>query len=230
MSKSVAYFDSIAENFEDWINPFDLNTRLRWFDSQLDRFNLQGKLVLDVGCGLGHFSGLVAKRGGSPVCLDFAGKLLRKVNSKISRCVQADALSLPFKDNSFPFIISSECIEHTLEPLKAIKEMLRVLSPNGIVILSTPNYVWRWSIAVAEGLGIRKFEGIENFLPRREIYNVFIEAGAEILIAEGLHLFPFQLYPLHPIIRWFNKHGQALRGLMINQCWVARKAESGSNA
>jgi hypothetical protein len=49
--------------------------------------------------------------------------------------------------------------------------------------------------------------------------------SAEIVADHGLYLAPFQIKPLWPLIEWINEKGQALRPLMINQCWVARKIQ-----
>jgi hypothetical protein len=103
--------------------------------------------------------------------------------------------------------------------------MVRVLRPGGFLFLTTPNLVWRWSVAVAEGLAIRRFEGIENWLSRRAVRLAIEKAGGDIVGTAGLHILPFQLTPLLPVIRWVNEHGQWLKPLMINQCWIATKRE-----
>jgi len=224
VKKTKYYFDSISEDFASWTNPFDLAGRLQWFDLQLGRFEVKNELVLDVGCGLGQFSDLVIKRGGCPVALDNARKLLNKTKQKIFMCANGDALNLPFADSLFSFVISSECIEHTENPGAAIKEMLRVLKPGGVIIFSTPNYAWRWSVGIAEKLKMRRFEGVENWLRCRQVKNILIKEKTEILVNRGLFLLPFQIKPLWPLINWFNRYGQIFRPFMINQCWVARKA------
>ena len=219
MSKDL-YYDSIADDFESWMNDFDVSTRLDWFRAQLGRLDRTDGLVLDVGSGLGHFSALVGQAGGHPISLDIAERLLRRTTG--DRRVRASALQLPFADHSLSGVVSSECIEHTPDPIVAVREMLRVTRPGGLVVISCPNRAWRWSASLANGLGLRKFRGIENWPRRGDVRRVLVESGAEILVDEGLYLLPFQLRPLQPCIAWFNRHGQRLRALMINQCWVAR--------
>ena len=104
--------------------------------------------------------------------------------------------------------------------------MLRVLRPGGILFLTTPNLVWRWSVGLAEILRVRRFEGIENWLSRPAVRRTIVEAGGDIISTSGLHILPFQLTPLLPIIRLINEQGQWLKPLMINQCWIARKRPS----
>jgi 2-polyprenyl-6-hydroxyphenyl methylase/3-demethylubiquinone-9 3-methyltransferase len=137
--------------------------------------------------------------------------------------VRGSATALPFPDASFDSVISSECIEHTPDPVAAVAEMLRVLKPGGHLFLTTPNLVWRWSVTLAELLGMRRFEGIENWLSRTTLKKAIVRTGAVVELSEGLHVMPFQLRPLWPVIGWMNEHCQFLRMVMINQCWIARK-------
>ncbi|MCB0458155.1 MAG: class I SAM-dependent methyltransferase [Flavobacteriaceae bacterium] len=52
--------------------------------------------------------------------------------------VKADICNLPFKDNSFDFIICNHVLEHIPDDTKAMQELYRVLAPNGIAILQVP--------------------------------------------------------------------------------------------
>jgi SAM-dependent methyltransferase len=105
----------------------------------------------------------------------------------------------------------------------AVREMVRVLRPGGLLLLTTPNLVWRWSVWLAEVSGLRKFEGIENWMSRGALRRAIVRADGSILGTAGLHILPFQLRPLWPLIRLMNEHGQVLKPMMINQCWIAQK-------
>jgi ubiquinone/menaquinone biosynthesis C-methylase UbiE len=220
--KSAMYFDAIHDDFASRMNPFDLNARLAWFAHAFNRYPL-GPRVLDVGAGLGQFTDLAVSRDANVVPLDIAPRLVAKLQQRHSLAVCGSATELPFCDGTFDAVISSECIEHTSDPSLAIAECLRVLKPGGRLYLTTPNLVWRWSISVAEWLRIRKFEGIENWLSRRALRRAVERCGGSVESSEGLHILPFQLQPLWPLIHWFNLHGQWGRAVMINQCWVVRK-------
>jgi len=53
--------------------------------------------------------------------------------------VVADGADLPFKDNSYDYVISSHLIEHFFDPIKAIEEWFRVIKPGGYIFIIAPN-------------------------------------------------------------------------------------------
>ncbi|GEQ87087.1 SAM-dependent methyltransferase [Patiriisocius marinistellae] len=59
------------------------------------------------------------------------------LNSPIAD-VKADICALPFKDNSYDFIICNHVLEHIPDDTKAMQELYRVLAPGGIAILQVP--------------------------------------------------------------------------------------------
>jgi SAM-dependent methyltransferase len=59
------------------------------------------------------------------------------LNSPIAD-VKADICDLPFKDNSYDFIICNHVLEHIPDDTKAMQELYRVLAPGGIAILQVP--------------------------------------------------------------------------------------------
>ncbi len=213
------FYDAIADCFESWMNEFDLCCRLQWVREHLPGVRLGGIRALDVGSGLGHFSRLLAGYDAEVVSLDIGRRLLAR--SAVPAPVQGSALDLPFADATFDLVVSSECIEHTPAPQRAIAEMVRVLRPGGTLLLTCPNRRWRWSLTVARLLRWRRFRGLENWPSRRAVGAALAGAGARVRASEGLYLLPFHFRPLHPLLRWSNRRAQALRSFMINQCWDA---------
>ena len=59
------------------------------------------------------------------------------LNSPIAD-VKADICDLPFKDNSFDFIICNHVLEHIPDDTKAMQELYRVLAPKGTAIVQVP--------------------------------------------------------------------------------------------
>jgi SAM-dependent methyltransferase len=81
--------------------------------------------VLDLGCGNSPYASLFPNR----MCLD-----LRR---KPGAAVVGDAHRLPFAPGSFDLIISTEMLEHTVEPQRIVDEIRRVLRPGGRLLLTT---------------------------------------------------------------------------------------------
>lgn len=102
--------------------------------------------ILDVGCGIGGSSLYLAQKYDaqvtgitlSPVQAARAG--VRAATANLSDRVQfqvADALQLPFADQSFDFVWSMESGEHMPDKTRFLQEMCRVLKPGGQLLMAT---------------------------------------------------------------------------------------------
>jgi demethylmenaquinone methyltransferase/2-methoxy-6-polyprenyl-1,4-benzoquinol methylase len=94
--------------------------------------------VLDLCCGTGDIAGLFACSGASVVGADFTEEMLhvaagRGGREKVSRLqwVQADALRLPFEDNSFDVVSVGYGLRNLADIKKGLREILRVLRLGG---------------------------------------------------------------------------------------------------
>ncbi len=220
------FYEGIADRFEGLDHPDDLRRRLSVvFDECLGQQSLAGKLMLDAGCGYGPFSEAAAGRGAVVVSVDIGERLVaRAVVRASSRGVVADASCLAFRDESFDVVVSSEMIEHTEAPERAIEELARVLRRGGLLVLTTPNRAWQWPVRMASRLGLRPFRGIENFLTWGRLERSCAAAGLDVLVHRGFHPWPFQLGlqgAARAVERRFAQ-GRVARW-MVNQAVVARK-------
>lgn len=109
--------------------------------------DIRGEKVLDIGCGGGSLTYLLAKAGAETVGaeneelgLQLARENLASVSEKHLRCtfVHASAYKLPFEAESFDVVVSCEVIEHLRKPERMLNEAKRVLKPGGKFILTTP--------------------------------------------------------------------------------------------
>jgi ubiquinone/menaquinone biosynthesis C-methylase UbiE len=100
--------------------------------------------VLDAGCGIGKHLSLITKlpRVLKAVGVDAGFEGLRYARCRFSHghLVCGTVSRLPFRDCSFDFIYCIDVIEHLIEPLKACRELYRVLKTGGRVFIQTPNY------------------------------------------------------------------------------------------
>ncbi len=97
--------------------------------------------ILDVACGTGRFFPLYAPRKiyGVDISRDMLNEARKKKLAKELKL--ADAENLPFKDNTFDAVITSQFVMHTPYYEKIIKEMTRVAKKQGSIIIDFPNKV-----------------------------------------------------------------------------------------
>ena len=105
---------------------------------------IKGKKVLDVGCGTGYGTSLLAQTAEQVVGIDISKKAIdyakENYSGKNIRFFIGNAVNLNFlKKNSFDIIVSFEVIEHIAEYRRYLEEMSCLLKPEGILIISTPN-------------------------------------------------------------------------------------------
>jgi len=99
--------------------------------------------ILDVGCGDGNFSSLLKRacRAKEVYGIDISEKGVESARKNGVKAFQLDidAEDLPFEDNYFDAIFAGEVIEHLFDTDHFLDEVHRVLKPEGILVLSTPN-------------------------------------------------------------------------------------------
>ena len=100
-----------------------------------------GRRVLDVACGEGYGSALMAAAGAEAVtAVDVDQATVDHVRERHGVDARAaDIRSLPFEDGAFGLVVSFETIEHVEEPERALDELARVRAPGGHLLISTPN-------------------------------------------------------------------------------------------
>ncbi len=98
--------------------------------------------ILDVGCG----SSLIIQSLNNAIGMDISLGKLRFLRRHGIPLLRASAFSLPFRDESFDCLISSQVIEHIPYSDELFVEMNRVLRPGGMLVIGTPDYAtigWR---------------------------------------------------------------------------------------
>lgn len=102
-----------------------------------------GRRVLDAACGMAYGTNMLMDAGATAVVgVDLDPDLLAEVRPVAREGVTfevADLRKLPFDDDEFDLITCFEAIEHVPDPEIVLDELRRVLRPEGLVVLSTPN-------------------------------------------------------------------------------------------
>ena len=218
--------ERLGDKFAEALSDYDTQRRVQVLvDDFLTNEMVAGRSVLDVGCGLGHFSERLQQRNAHVLACDIGPDLVERTRIRAG-CdgVVADALNLTqsFGVERFDVVVSSECIEHTPDPLRAVQQMIQVLKPGGYLSLSTPNILWYPVVKLATSLKLRPFDGYEKFSSWGGLRGAIRREGSEVLREHGLHLFPFQL-GFHGLSTWLDGCAQSLRPLMINVCLLCQK-------
>ncbi|MGH7288751.1 MAG: class I SAM-dependent methyltransferase, partial [Myxococcota bacterium] len=92
----------------------------------------------DLGCGTGYGTAELAGHGEHVVGMDRIAPAVR-VRSSAACFVRGDIERLPFADRRFDTVVSFQVIEHLAEPSAYLEEITRVLEPEGVLLLTTPN-------------------------------------------------------------------------------------------
>ncbi len=98
--------------------------------------------MLDVGSGHSMFDLIAGEQWPYHItCLDLDRQLMKQVAAERSSFtwMVAAMQRLPFADASFDALYAGEVIEHVSDGNAALAEWYRVLQPNGILIVTTPN-------------------------------------------------------------------------------------------
>ncbi|CAD6490160.1 MAG: Ubiquinone/menaquinone biosynthesis C-methyltransferase UbiE [Candidatus Argoarchaeum ethanivorans] len=105
------------------------------------------EIVCDIACGSGQQSIVMAKQGCRIYGIDMNEKAIENAKS-ISEEYDCDfqvgsAEELPYDSNMFDKVVSVCALEHFANDEKALKEMNRVLKPNGILVLTVDSFTYK---------------------------------------------------------------------------------------
>lgn len=147
--RELAKFSDLAHRWWDTDSDFrplhQINPlRLDWIDSLA---SLQGRRVLDVGCGGGILADSMARRGADVLGIDLAGKALKvaqlhAIEAATPRvryreiAVEALADEMPAQ---FDIVTCMEMMEHVPEPASVVAACARLVMPGGWLFFSTIN-------------------------------------------------------------------------------------------
>ena len=172
----------------------------RCLGGSLDVIN--GKSVLEVGCGAGRFTEVMLKAGARVVACDLSSAVeanyenCRELGRDYFVC-QADALKLPVAASSFDFVVCLGVIQHTPSPEQTIAALARYVRPGGTLAIDhyPPDYPLTRSRAITRKLLLK--------LPPRVAHEL------ALTLARGL-------VPIHRLT-WNNR-----RGVWRVRRWLAK--------
>jgi SAM-dependent methyltransferase len=178
-----------------WMNPY----KFPWIMERIDREAklLNGKHLLEIGCGMGYDSLEFLKRGVRVTATDLTPNAvaitrqhfeLERVQAEDVRT--ANALDLPFTDNTFDAVWSNGVLHATGDTRRAIQEAKRVLKPGGRAIIShfyrKPSWMYLLHHLGRENIEYKEEDPpVNEFYTEDEILDFF--QGFEVVEAEREH-------------------------------------------
>lgn len=126
--------------------------------------------------------------------------LPKKKPKNYSNMIKADVSKLPFKDKSVDCVVLSGVIEHLENPMKALKEINRILKENGFLLMETPNPYF-FPVIISDLLMNLSyyFEDTHiNLFPRRIMLKMLWHSGFDLnrIIGCGFNLNDYITFPL----------------------------------
>lgn len=146
-------FDTIAPGYDRMNRLMTLGQWRYWqwrLARRLEELPLEGARVLDVACGTGEITALLARRvgpSGHVTGLDFSPGMLAVARRRLEeaglaarvRLVQGDALAMPFPDGGFDLVTMGFALRNVADLDRALAEMVRVARPgDGCCCSSSP--------------------------------------------------------------------------------------------
>lgn len=194
-----------------------------WWGEHRSRYHyaakfVAGRRVIDVACGTGFGMNILSDAGAACVVgIDISRDALLIAASESARGVypcRADALRLPVADAAADVITSFETLEHLDDDRRFVDELRRVLRPNGVLMLSTPNALHTRPVA---GVPHNPFH-VREYEPD-ELHNLLSQYFADVTLL-GQHTHP--RYPISPYWQLPEQLPRDLRGRSRVLAWKAQ--------
>lgn len=164
--------------------------RLTFATLEAEQPDWRDKRILDVGCG----TGAILKQLGSPernVGIDLAPEAISFCQKRgLTNVQQGDICALPFADGSFDAVICSSVLYHewVLDVAGALREMHRVLRPDGLLLINLPAFNFLHSQhddAVMTARRFRKPE-VRDLLERENFHVVRLSYWTSLLFPAAI--------------------------------------------
>ena len=172
--------------FFDWLSPcYDILIRPPETARHRALLNLsEGAILLDVGGGTGRVSQHLSAPGINVVVCDVNRSMLRQTKHKKGlRPLQADAAALPFADGSVDGILVVDALHHFTEPECIVDELLRVLTPDGRLVIEEQDI--RQPLIKLVNMAEKAVGLHSHFLTLRQIKALFDPARFQVYVEIG---------------------------------------------
>jgi len=182
----------------------------------------KGEKIIDLGCGTGYYLFLLSNLGIklNLTGLDYDERAVKEARENLKQkgvsFMTGDLHKIPFRDKTFDKAVMSEVLEHVKDDEKVLKEVRRILKPNGVLVISVPsiNYPFLWdpinwilqhflNIHIKNGFFSGLWSGHLRLYEKETLRNKFEKAGFKVQICEELTYWclPFNHYIINAVAR-----------------------------
>ncbi len=177
-----------------------------------------GATLLDISCGEGHLLRLAHCLYNLDVWgIDISTFALRKSRQNVpsAKLVRCDGISLPFPDNAFQYVTNLGSLEHYVNIMQGIREVARVLRPEGWAAILLPNSYYIvdiiWKVG-RTGYSPSHQQPLEHFATVGEWKDMLTEGGISVM-----HIYAYNfLFPKwRRDFQWFWKRPRRCLYLLV---------------
>lgn len=143
-TKNNRIADGWGEELQDWLTHGSYRDFAHLFRLRMAEKRESFHSLLDVGCGTGSLLRYCCDRGILCMGIDMSMTIVKYHKETTGLpVIPGDVMSIPVKDSRFDLVVCFGLIEHVPDPAAALRELRRVTSPNGRILISVP---LRWGI------------------------------------------------------------------------------------
>lgn len=211
MTTSIKIFDEHFIEYDLW---YEKNRAVYVSELQAIKPHLTEGISLEIGVGTGRFAWSLGIKFG----LDLSFNMLKMAKERGIRVVKGDAEKLPFRDSIFDLVLMVVTICFLKDPVRALREVNRVLKNNGKIIVA---FVDRESFLGSFYLSKKeqsKFYKEANFYSVPEVLELLeIASFSSFYITQTVFRLPREILSPEPILEGYGKGGfVVVSGLKTN--------------
>ena len=196
--KSAKYYDKQVKVYDNAYK-LTIQNSLKFINQEYS--------VLDFACGTGIVSIEIAKEAKKVVAVDISDKMIDVAKKKLSQkkldnieFKAVDGYNLDYPENHFNVVLLYNALHVVQEPQTVLKEIKRLLKPDGVLLTATDCYAEPTTFGVRLKLSIQKFVHKLGIIPilsyysKSDIDNMLTKEGFEIIEQDNLHKNPINYY------------------------------------
>ena len=182
--------------------------------------------VLDLGCGVGNFLDAARERKWTIAGIDVSPFAAEYAKKRLGGAIKTGSVDrVDFPDKSFDAVSIISVIEHVPDPRKTLREMRRLLKPDGIAVISTINFSGISNLLFGKlSYGIEPDEHIYYFTPRT-INELLATCGFKTVRVETRHIYLYNFFLLFEIL-FRRKRNNKMKLYRKTYHWIQNNALS----